>query len=76
MSISKWTIEEYEYSLVEFVISFVVVYVIAYFLLITIVPSLPFYEITALCVILSLIVGVAWTYSRAHGLFTSNKKGK
>ncbi len=76
MSISKWTIFEYEYSLVEFVLSFVVAFLIAYYLIISLPTVFHFSSPTIASLIFGLIIGIIWTYSRAHGLFTTSTKKK
>ncbi len=71
MGLSKWTIFEYEYSVVEFVISFIISVLVWYYLIGPL--FLPTDIITA-SLVFGLVIGVIWTYARAHELFVSNPK--
>jgi multisubunit Na+/H+ antiporter MnhE subunit len=76
MKITKWTILEYEYSLVEFVLSFIIAFVVGYYLLISVTTGVAFSTIFIVTLVWALIVGLIWTYTRAHGLFSAKEKMK
>lgn len=69
MAISKWTIFEYEYSIVEFILSFLVAFFLVYFILLGFVSSLSYSNALIASTIFGVIIGLIWTYSRAHKLF-------
>jgi multisubunit Na+/H+ antiporter MnhE subunit len=73
MSFSKWTIFEYEYSVVEFVISFIVAALVWYYL---IGPLFFQADLIAASLVFGIVIGVLWTYARAHELFVVAPKKK
>lgn len=76
MANSKWRLFEYEYSIVEFILSFIIVFTISYFLLVSLRPALHLHTILLAAGGIALVIGVIWTYTRARILFELDKKGK
>jgi hypothetical protein len=70
----KWKLFEYEYDIVEFIISFVLAFFVGYFALVSFASAFSITEVVAVDFIWALVVGTAWTYSRAHGLFSAMDK--
>jgi hypothetical protein len=74
MKITKWTIFEYEYSLVEFVLSFIIAFVAGYYVLVSVTHGIAFSTIFVADLVWAIVVGLVWTYTRAHGLFSAAEK--
>jgi multisubunit Na+/H+ antiporter MnhE subunit len=76
MANSKWKLFEYEYSIEEFIMGFVVVFVLSFLLLASLNSKFSMYEILALSVVIALILGGIWTYLKARILFALDVKRK
>jgi membrane-bound ClpP family serine protease len=75
MSKLTWRLFEYEYSLAEFVMSFVIVFIFGSLLLVSL-TKLAMHDILTLSGAAALVLGVSWTYIEAHDLLGFNVKRK
>lgn len=76
MADSKWKLFEYEYSIAEFVLSFVIVFLLSFLFLVSLYPTLNLYEILTVSGVVALVLGLIWTYIRASSAFSLSVKGK
>ncbi len=70
-----WKLFEYEYSLAEFIMSFVIAFIFGSLLLVSL-TRLTAYSIIALSGVFALVLGAIWTYIHAHDLLGFNVKRK
>jgi hypothetical protein len=76
MASSKWRLFEYEYSLAEFILCFVVLFFVSYFILVDLYTALAFPTVLAVSAGVAVVLGLIWTYIRVSGLFKTPAKGK
>jgi len=76
MENSKWKLFEYEYSIAEFILSFVVVFIVSFLFLVSLNPKLTIYSTLTSSGGIALVIAIIWTYITARRAFNFNIKRK
>ena len=76
MANSKWELFEYEYSLAEFILSFVVVFFVSFLFVTSLDHASPLNSTLLASGAIALVIGIIWTYVSARRAFNFGARRK